>query len=394
MKNKLFYMLFAVYILMVVFILYINGVFTGEVESFSNLAINGVFLVIIGILFMISSVSFIRLNRVTGDLKAAALKLLGKYRENGNKNIWMSAQEDKDIFREESLKKAFGKYCLRVKNSRSGRGYINVCDIEEYINEELLDSVGRSYFNSGISGTLTGLGILGTFLGLSLGLGAFNGDDIYTISDNVGPLLSGMKVAFHTSVYGIFFSLVFNFVYRSIMADAYEKLEFFLNSFKQCALPPAVGSEEETASAMLVYQANQAGYLKQLLELARGESKGQSEALKNMVEHFVKQLQSTMGAELQGLGDALNASAAGAAANEEGTRKLLEAAETLAESNRKLQENMMQMQKQQEMFARELEEQKKTLSGTLEEIERDISTQLYTFEQMKGHFEAKASNIE
>ena len=53
----------------------------------------------------------------------------------------------------------------------------------------------------------------------------FQGEDIYTISDNVGPLLSGMKVAFHTSVYGILFSLIFNFVYRSIMADVPEMAE-------------------------------------------------------------------------------------------------------------------------------------------------------------------------
>ena len=79
---------------------------------------------------------------------------------------------------------------------------------DEYINEDLLDRVGMNYFNSGISGTLTGLGILGTFLGLSMGLSSFSGENIYTISDNVGPLLSGMKVAFHTSVYGIFFSII------------------------------------------------------------------------------------------------------------------------------------------------------------------------------------------
>ena len=100
-----------------------------------------------------------------------------------------------------------------------------------------------NFFNSGVSGTLTGLGILGTFLGLSMGLGSFSGDDIYTISDNVGPLLSGMKVAFHTSVYGILFSLVFNVVYRSIMSDAYEKLENFLCIFRHTAQPRSIKEE-------------------------------------------------------------------------------------------------------------------------------------------------------
>ena len=37
MKNKLFYGLFVVYAIMVVFILYVNGVFAGNVASLSNL---------------------------------------------------------------------------------------------------------------------------------------------------------------------------------------------------------------------------------------------------------------------------------------------------------------------------------------------------------------------
>lgn len=387
MKNKLFYGLFLVYAAMVVFVLYANGVFAGNVPSLSNLVINGVFLAVIGGLFLVSAASFIRLNGVTDDLREASTKLLEKYKKNGNKNLWAEIQDDKNFFEEENLKKAFGKYCLRMKNSQSGRGYINACDIEEYINEELIEKVGSNYFNSGISGTLTGLGILGTFVGLSLGLGAFNGDDIYTISDNVGPLLSGMKVAFHTSVYGILFSLIFNFVYRSIMADAYGKLDQFLNIYKQCALPPAVGSDEDNITAMLIYQANQANYLKQLVELAKGESEEQSEAMEQMADHFLSQLQRVVGAELKALGNALNGSAEAAAVSEASVRRMIEAANALVESNQSMQENMVQMMERQEAFSRELADQRKTLEDTCEEIGRDISNQLYTFEQMRDLYE-------
>ena len=52
MKSRLFYGLFVVYAAMVAFVLYINGVFTGGIESADNLIINGVFLGIIGILFV------------------------------------------------------------------------------------------------------------------------------------------------------------------------------------------------------------------------------------------------------------------------------------------------------------------------------------------------------
>ena len=213
MKNRSYYILFVVYAIVVAFVLYVNGVFTGEESSLVNLAINIGFLIVIGILFLISAVSFGRLNSVTDELSAFAARLQKEYKESNGKNLWAGYQDRKDAFENEELRTAFNKYRLRVKSLRTKRGIAVPCDLEEYINENLLDRVGMNFFNSGISGTLTGLGILGTFLGLSMGLGSFSGDDIYTISDNVGPLLSGMKVAFHTSVYGIFFSLVFNVIY-------------------------------------------------------------------------------------------------------------------------------------------------------------------------------------
>ncbi len=382
MKNKLFYGLFVVYAIMVVFILYVNGVFTGNVASVSNLAINGIFLAIIGVMFLVSAAGFLQLNRLTDDLERVSGVLQQEYKEAEAKNLWASLQDRKDLFEDENLRTAFAKYRLRVKSSRVGKRYANTCDIEDYVNEELLDRVGWNFFNSGISGTMTGLGILGTFMGLSLGLGSFSGDDIYTISDNVGPLLSGMKVAFHTSVYGIIFSLIFNFVYRSIMADAYGKLNFFLDVFRQCAMPP-VGSGDENTAAMLVYQANMANYMKQLLELSKGEAGIQTKAMKQMANGFLEELQTVMGTQLKGLGDTLQSVIKAQDMDAEGSRRVLEAARALVESNRKMQENMEMILERQEKFAKELAEQKETLALTCDEMSRDLSNQLYTYEQMK-----------
>ena len=65
MKSKLYYVLYFLYAIVIVFVLYLNGVFTGEEISIVNLAINVGFLIIIGVLFVISSISFGRLNRIT-----------------------------------------------------------------------------------------------------------------------------------------------------------------------------------------------------------------------------------------------------------------------------------------------------------------------------------------
>ena len=288
----------------------------------------------------------------------------------------------KEFFEEENLKKAFAKFIQQMNNSRIGKRYAGSCDIEDYINEELLDRVGGSHYNSAISGTMTGLGILGTFIGLSLGLGSFSGDDIYTISDNVGPLLSGMKVAFHTSVYGIIFSLIFNFVYRSIMADAYGKLNYFLGAYRQYAAPPISSGDENTA-AMLVYQANQANYMKELLELERGQAAEQSRQLEQMAHAFMEKLQSVMGTEFRDLGAALQLASQAQTQNGENGKALLEAVDALAQSNRNMQESMEQMLKRQERLADDLEQQKRRLETVCQEISRDVSSQLYTFQQMR-----------
>lgn len=382
MKSRLYYILFIAYFAMVAFVMYVNGVFTGEVASVSNLMINGIFLGIIGILFVISIASFLRLNRLTDELEDASADLVTGYKENGNQNIWSSLEDDKGFFEEKNLKGAFGKFKMRVKSRNS-------CDIEDYINEELLDRVGSNYFNSGIAGTMTGLGILGTFIGLSLGLGSFSGDDIYTISDNVGPLLSGMKVAFHTSVYGIIFSLVFNFVYRSIMADAYEKLDYFLHTFRQCAMPPQTGSSDENTAAMLVYQANLANYMKQILEVAKGQSAEQTKSLEQMSQAYLKQLHTEMNTEFRELGATLRAAAQTQASNAESSRILLEAANALVESNRNMQDSMNLLMERQEILAEEMKNQKEDINAAFQEISRDVSTQLHTFEQMRDIYEKR-----
>lgn len=386
MKSRLYYALYFLYVIVVAFVLYLNGVFTGEEISYVNLSINVVFLIIIGVLFAISSVSFGRLNRVTYDLEDAAIRLQKEYKEAGGKNLWGKYKDNDKTFEEKALQEAFNQYRLRVKGTKTRRGAGASCDLEEYINEDLLDRVGMSFFNSGVSGTLTGLGILGTFLGLSMGMGAFSGDDIFSISDNVGALLSGMKVAFHTSVYGIFFSLVFNVAYRAIMSDAYETLNMFLKVFRQTAQPVAL-KEDENAATMLVYQAGMANSLKQMLELLKGNAAEQTAGVERIVDKFTAQMQSALDTDFKKLGNVLKTAGESQAVSARGAAEMVEAVTALVEVNRSVQETLAGIMERQEVFAKELEEQKKMLADTCSDMSDEISSQIYTFEQMRSLYE-------
>ncbi len=386
MKSRLYYALYFLYAIVVVFVLHLNGVFTGEEISVVNLAINIGFLIIIGILFTISSISFGRLNRVTYELEEVAFRLQKEYKEAGGKSLWGNYKDNAKVFEEDRLQEAFDQYRLRVKGSKTRRGTGASCDLEEYINEDLVDKVGMNFFNSGVSGTLTGLGILGTFLGLSMGLGAFSGDDIFTISDNVGSLLSGMKVAFHTSVYGIFFSLVFNLAYRSIMSDAYETLHEFLNVFRQTTQPAAV-KDDENAAAMLVYQAGMASSLKQMLELLKGNAAEQTAGVERIVDKFTGQMQSALDTDFKKLGNVLKNAGESQAVSAKNAAEMVEAVTALVEVNRNVQEALAKVIERQETFAGQLEEQKKMLADACSDMSDEISSQIYTFEQMRNLYE-------
>lgn len=386
MKSRLYYALYFLYVIVVAFVLYLNGVFTGEGISYVNLSINVGFLIIIGVLFAISSVSFGRLNRVTYDLEDAAIRLQKEYKEAGGKNLWGKYKDNDKVFEEKVLQEAFNQYRLRVKGTKTRRGAGASCDLEEFISEDLLDRVGMNFFNSGVSGTLTGLGILGTFLGLSMGMGAFSGDDIFSVTDNVGALLSGMKVAFHTSVYGIFFSLVFNIAYRSIMSDAYETLNTFLKVFRQTAQPVAL-KEDENAATMLVYQAGMANSLKQMLELLKGNAAEQTAGVERIVEKFTAQMQSALDTDFKKLGNVLKTAGESQTASAANAAEMVEAVTALVEVNRNVQEALSHIMERQESFAKELSEQKKMLADTCNDMSDEISSQIYTFEQMRNLYE-------
>ena len=378
MKRYGYYLLIALYFGVVAIILYVNGVFTGELLSLTNLAINLGFLLVMGILMVLAMCNFARLNRLADDLANGAAKLNSMYKENGHATVILTGSNYGEIFAEKDLKSALHRYCMRLEKYRTRNGYKEGPDIDEYIGEELFDRIGNTHFNSGIPGMMTGLGILGTFLGLAIGLGSFNGDDIYTISDNVSPLLTGMKVAFHTSVYGIFFSLTYSLIYRGFMAEIYRRIDSFQMMFRQTAQPVPVDKNADFAS-MLIYQANTANALKELLELQKGTSQAQLDQLQEITDRFVENMAQTAGVRLQGLGHQLQDVVAAENTLLQNNQALAQSMQQMVESEKALMEAVQESLENQRALASELRQQR----GVLEKTNEDISNQLYTYQQMK-----------
>lgn len=82
---------------------------------------------------------------------------------------------------------------------------------DDFINIETIYAslkVNSHRMNSA-SSFLTGLGVLGTFFGLTLSLVGFKADSSETIQEGIKQLLSGTWMAFATSLFGMLFSLIY-----------------------------------------------------------------------------------------------------------------------------------------------------------------------------------------
>ncbi len=370
MKNKFYYLLILCYFAILWFVLDINGVFTGEI-SITSLSINLGFLLVIGILFIISFISFGQVNAMAHAMEEGSIAITERF-QTEQKNLWEEYKAKDGPFSNPVLNRQFAKYQRKIASNTTAKGYVTKkCALEDYFNEELLNGAGRTYFNAAIPGTLTGLGILGTFVGLSLGMSSFSGNDIYTISDNVAPLLDGMKVAFHTSVYGIFLSLIFNFAYRGVMTNAYEKLAVFLDTLHEY-VEPQVSDIDENMSAMLVYQANTANSLKTIMECMQGQSEAQLKGLEKIVQQFMTQMSETMETDFRRIGSALNEACEAQTTYARNFQRLETSTQMLLDSCRLMSEDVRQSIAKQ----KDMEEQ-------LDKAYADLKTELYTFRQMK-----------
>ena len=151
-------------------------------------------------------------------------------------STWSVMAQIEDFFHQRMLDGLFRDYQEKVQVQReSGQA---LTDIEEYINEDILAL--RSWQNVvlQIPGTLTGLGILGTFIGLLIGIRGIGFSSIDIALTSVQTLLSGIQVAFYTSIAGMILSLLFNIIYRISWNMLRRNLGLFVEEFHKNVIPP------------------------------------------------------------------------------------------------------------------------------------------------------------
>ena len=150
-------------------------------------------------------------------------------------STWSVMVQIEDFFHQRTLDGLFRDYQEKVQVQReSGQA---LTDIEDYINEDILAL--RSWQNVvvQIPGTLTGLGILGTFIGLIIGIRGIGFSSVEIALTSVQTLLSGIQVAFYTSIAGMILSLLFNIIYRIAWNMLRRNLGLFVEEFHKNVIP-------------------------------------------------------------------------------------------------------------------------------------------------------------
>lgn len=81
---------------------------------------------------------------------------------------------------------------------------------EVFTDDRFAPGLSSNRIFQALPGILTGLGVLGTFIGLQLGIGGLDLQDLKKLETGIVPLIQGCAVAFSTSVWGVGASLLFS----------------------------------------------------------------------------------------------------------------------------------------------------------------------------------------
>jgi len=115
---------------------------------------------------------------------------------------------------------------------------------------DIIDEIGYRKITSSIPGILTALGILGTFWGLTQGLSSIDTGSIEATQNTVHILLSGIHVAFETSLWGIISSLVWNLLDKIYLEKFTRVIRKYITLFNEKNQVEAVSEEHKVLNIL------------------------------------------------------------------------------------------------------------------------------------------------
>lgn len=342
-------LIWITYIAMAAVCIYLNFFTVSQAGNITNVIVNiAMFVIVAVILFFCTSGSLLPTAHITADLIRVTDKI-----ENDAKHthrfLWEKYNEEKEeLFQDRILVRQYQDYQYELERIVHTDKTYYKCDIEDYIGLDLIDTVIHRERLNQVAGVMTGLGILGTFIGLSLGLQSFNTGTTAEITNSIEPLMEGIKVAFHTSIYGMVFSLVFNYVYKRRLDDGERSVRDFLSAYRKYVMPDTTTDgvnrlmelQQQQTEAIIglsdtvAHQLSEG--LKELLEpqfdhfdhtienFANMATKSQMEQLQRVVDIFISEMNRSLGDSFAKLSGTVDSTIALQEANEKQMKEIFE----------------------------------------------------------------------
>ena len=162
-------------------------------------------------------------------------KSIRKASETEGSSAWVAALQIDRFFQQKTLDGLFEEYREKVQHQRE-TGQI-VSDLDEVLNEDVLALHTWKGVIAQLPGTLTGLGILGTFVGLLLGLRNISFVTVEAALGSVQSILAGIDTAFYTSIAGVILSILFNIINNVLRNIMNRETGLFLEEFHKTVIP-------------------------------------------------------------------------------------------------------------------------------------------------------------
>ncbi|TFB13571.1 hypothetical protein E3U55_15740 [Filobacillus milosensis] len=166
---------------------------------------------------------------------------------------------------------------------------------EYFKREDLVYKVGQRKFVETIPAMLVSLGILGTFIGIFLGIQDLQGGSSEQIQIGINTLLEGMDVAFMSSIVGILGSLAFQIIDRLLFYPLLllKKIDKLRDSLDE-VIP--VESEGSLLQNLVETQKEQMNDLKEFFtdEFINRLTSGITESFNQSIQPHLEQTQQTM----------------------------------------------------------------------------------------------------
>lgn len=178
-------------------------------KMFFSQTINWVFIVAFVATFLLYKYHFVKPLDARYKEIETYLDILKKYNPQ-NVNVYFESLSQ-EMENSDLIKGIWRKYQRTLISipGKDGLEKYSTVESESYFSVAAFTEGMKGGLWSGLAGTFTGIGILGTFIGLTIGLAGVDTSSTGALSSSISGLLGGMSTAFVTSIFGIVSAIVF-----------------------------------------------------------------------------------------------------------------------------------------------------------------------------------------